>query len=151
MAEVERSATCVWTGDLLAGSGTLTVGSGAMSAQPVTWASRAEKPEGMTSPEELLAAAHATCFAMVLATVLGQRSAKAEELFVKATCTLELQGAPRISAMDLQVRGVIPDLDGRAFQDAVATAAQLCPVGNALRKSVPVNVTAHWRRTGVRA
>jgi lipoyl-dependent peroxiredoxin len=151
MADVERSATCLWTGDLVAGSGTLTVGSGALSAQPVTWASRAEKPDGRTSPEELLAAAHATCFAMVLATVLGQRSAKADELLVEATCTLELEGAPRISAMDLHVRGVIPDLDGRSFQDAVATAARLCPVANALRKSVPVNVTAHWRRTRVRA
>lgn len=75
MAEVVRSAQCVWSGDLLGGEGTLTVGSGAVGSQPVTWTSRAKKPEGRTSPEELLAAAHATCFAMVLATVLGQRSA----------------------------------------------------------------------------
>ena len=145
--EVQRSATCTWIGDLRAGSGMLTVESGAMSAQPVTWASRAENPDGRTSPEELLSAAHATCFAMVLATVLEQRSVRADELVVEATCTLELEGAPRIAAMDLDVRGVIPDLDGRSFQDAVAAAGALCPVANALRKSVPVNVTAHWRRT----
>ena len=149
MAEVVRSAQCVWSGDLLGGDGTLTVGSGAVGSQPVTWTSRAEKPEGRTSPEELLAAAHATCFAMVLATVLGQRSAIAKQLVVEAACTIELEGAPRITAMDLHVRGVIPELDGRSFQDAVRSAAQLCPVANALRRSVRINVTAEWRRTPI--
>ena len=149
MAEVVRRAKCVWSGDLVGGDGAMTVGSGALGSQPVTWTSRVEKPEGRTSPEELLAAAHATCFAMVLATVLGQRAAVAEQLVIEAACTIELQGAPRITAMDLHVRGVIPELDGRSFQDAVASAATLCPVGNALRRSVRINVTAEWRRTRI--
>ena len=149
VAEVVRSAQCVWSGDLVGGDGTLTVGSGALGTQPVTWTSRAEKPEGRTSPEELLAAAHATCFAMVLATVLGQHAAVAEQLVVEAACTIELEGAPRITAMDLHVRGVIPALDGRSLQDAVASAAKLCPVANALRRSARINVVAEWRRTRI--
>ncbi len=151
MTETKRSAHCVWAGDLVGGEGTLTVGSGALTEQPVTWASRAEKPDGKTSPEELLAAAQAACFAMALSLVLGQRSAQAEQLVVEATCTLELQGAPRIAAMDIDVRGVIPDLDGESFQHAVSAAAQLCPVANALRRSVRINVTAHWRKTPIQA
>jgi organic hydroperoxide reductase OsmC/OhrA len=86
---------------------------------------------------------------MVLATVLGQRSAIAKQLVVEAACTIELEGAPRITAMDPHVRGVIPELDGRSFQHAVASAAQLCPVANALRRSVRINVTAEWRRTPI--
>ncbi len=125
------------------------LGSGALNGQPVTWASRTEKPDGKTGSEELLAAAQAACFAMALSFVLGRRSAQAEQLIVDATCTLELQGAPRITAMDTDVRGVIPDLDGESFQDAVSAAAQLCPVANALRRSVRLNVTAHWRRTPI--
>ncbi len=114
VAEVVRSAQCVWSGDLVGGDGTMTVGSGALGSQPVTWTSRAEKPEGRTSPEELLAAAYATCFAMVLATVIGQRAAVAEQLVVEAACTIELQGAPRITAMDLRVCAERPGIRSNA-------------------------------------
>ena len=139
---VERRARCLWSGDLSSGSGTLSTGSGALSDQTVTWASRAEASEGRTSPEELIAAAHATCFNMALSLVLKQRGFKAEQVVVDAVCSLELEGAPRISAVDVRVEGVVPGLDPDSFQSAVSAAADLCPVSNALRNNVRIGVAA---------
>jgi lipoyl-dependent peroxiredoxin len=138
-----RSAQVEWDGPLARGSGTLTSGSDALQGLPVTWAARMEAPEGKTSPEELVAAAHASCFTMALALVLGEAGTPAERLTTSAECVLtEVQGAPRITAVTLQVRAHAESLDEAAFNDAVATAAALCPVSNALRGNVVISIAA---------
>ena len=89
MPIARREAEIVWEGPLARGTGTLTSGSGALDQLAVTWASRTERPDGKTSPEELIAAAHASCFAMALALVLGENKTPPERLTVSAACTLD--------------------------------------------------------------
>ena len=135
-----RKAEVVWDGTLAGGTGTLAIASGAFEL-PVTWASRTEQPDGKTSPEELIAAAHASCFAMALALVLGENHTPPERLTVTAACTLdEVDGAPRITTADLTVRARVPALDREALRQSVTQAASLCPVSNALRGNVEITV-----------
>jgi lipoyl-dependent peroxiredoxin len=141
MPVARREAEVVWDGPLARGTGALTSGSGALGTLPVTWASRTERADGKTSPEELIASAHASCFAMALALVLGEEGWPPEHLTVTAACTLdEVQGAPRITAVDLSVRAQVPGLDAVALERVVGTAAALCPVSNALRGNVDIDV-----------
>ncbi len=99
MTIAQRQAQVVWEGTLASGAGTVSSGSGALEL-PVTWAARTGQPDGKTSPEELIAAAHASCFAMALTLVLGEDHTRLERLTVTATCTLdEVDGAPRISGV----------------------------------------------------
>jgi lipoyl-dependent peroxiredoxin len=96
-----------------------------------------------TSPEELIAAAHATCFTMALALVLGEAGTPPERLTTSADCILaEVDGAPRITDITLGVRADVESLDEGAFNDAVAQAAALCPVSNALRDNVAISMDA---------
>jgi lipoyl-dependent peroxiredoxin len=135
-----RQAEVVWDGTLAGGAGALSSGSGALDL-PVTWASRTEQPEGKTSPEELIAAAHASCFAMALALVLGENHTPPERLTVTAACTLdEVEGAPRITTVELTVRARVASLDKEELGGNVAKAADLCPVSNALRGNVAITV-----------
>ncbi len=145
MLKAERRADVVWEGDLLHGSGTIvSVGSGALGALPVTWASRTERSDGKTSPEELLAAAHAACYAMAFSHTLAQAGTPAERLSVSATCTFEqVEGGFKISTMDLDVRGKVPGLDEAGFEKVAQQAEQGCPVSNALRNNVQIRVNAH--------
>jgi lipoyl-dependent peroxiredoxin len=137
-----RNAEVVWDGTLAGGSGALSSGSGALDL-PVTWAARTERPNGKTSPEELIAAAHASCFAMALALVLGEAHKPPEQLTVTAACTLdEVDGAPRITSVELAVRGSVPGLDAAGFEQHVARAAGLCPVSNALRDNVEISISS---------
>ena len=140
MSIARREAEVVWSGSLAGGSGTLSAASGALEL-PVTWASRTEQPDGKTSPEELIAAAHASCFAMALALVLGEHQTPPERVRVSAACTLdEVKGAPRITTVDLTVRAQVPDLDAAGLEGMVEQAAELCPVSNALRGNVKINM-----------
>jgi osmotically inducible protein OsmC len=135
-----RQAEVVWQGTLATGAGALTSGSGAFEL-PVTWASRTEQPDGKTSPEELIAAAHASCFAMALALVLGENHTPPERMTVTGVCTLdEIDGASRITAVELVVRARVPGLDKEGLAHNVAAAGQLCPVSNALRGNVDITV-----------
>jgi lipoyl-dependent peroxiredoxin len=135
-----RQAQVVWDGTLARGTGSVSSGSGALDL-PVTWAARTERPDGKTSPEELIAAAHATCFAMALALVLGENHTPPERLTVTAACTLdEVDGAPRITSVELTVRARVPKLDKAGLESNVAQAADLCPVSNALRGNVAITV-----------
>ena len=136
-----RNAAVNWDGSLARGAGELTSGSGALSQLPVTWASRTEQPDGRTSPEELLAAAHASCFAMALALVLSEAHAPPQHLAVTAACTLdEVDGAPRITTVALTVRGIVAGVDVDDFERHLAAAGDLCPVSNALRTNVKISV-----------
>jgi osmotically inducible protein OsmC len=107
----------------------------------VTWAARTKHPDGKTSPEELIAGAHASCFAMALALVLGDDEAPPERLTVSAACTLdEVDGTPRITSVELTVRARVPGLDAGRFEQIVGRAADLCPVSNALSANVKISV-----------
>jgi lipoyl-dependent peroxiredoxin len=141
MAIAVRQAEVKWDGSLTHGNGALSTRSGALDQLPVTWASRTEQPDGLTSPEELIAAAHASCFAMALALVLGKADRPPEHLTVSAECTLEeVDGAPRITTVALSVRAHVAELDQAGFEHHLAAAGELCPVSNALRGGVQISV-----------
>ena len=141
MPIARREAEINWEGPLSRGTGTLTSGSGALDELAVTWASRAERPDGKTSPEELIAAAHASCFAMALTLLLDAHQTPSERLAVSAACTLdEVEHAPRITTVELTVRAQVPGLDAAELEQIVGQAADLCPVSNALRGNVTINV-----------
>jgi lipoyl-dependent peroxiredoxin len=141
MPIARREAEIIWDGPLARGTGTLTSGSGALDQLAVTWASRTERPDGKTSPEELVAGAHASCFAMALALVLGENETPPERLAVSAACTLdEVDGAPRITTVELTVHAQVPGLTAAVLERIVGQAADLCPVSNALRGNVTIDV-----------
>ena len=137
---IERSANVVWDGDLRSGQGRLTTkASEVLVSMPVTFASRVEDGQGRTSPEELLAAAHASCVAMALAGALADAGAPAEQLEVQATAALEPSDAEvRIVAMRLSVAARFPG-DEDTLREAVAEADRRCPVSNALRGNIEVS------------
>ena len=127
----DRTANIVWTGALLDGGGTIeSVGSGAFGPLDVTWTSRAEESEGRTSPEELIAAAHAACFSMALSHGLAQAGTPAERLETSATVTF-VPGTG-ITRVALVVRGSVPGLDEAAFLEQAEAARDGCPVSKAL-------------------
>jgi osmotically inducible protein OsmC len=138
---MQRRAEVTWTGNLQ-GAGKLRVGSGAFPEQTVTFSARTEKQEG-TTPEELIAAAHATCYAMAFSNTLNGAGSPPERLEVSAVCTLDrVEGALRITTMELTVRGSVPGIDNAKFEELARTAEQRCPVSNALRNSVEIRLTA---------
>ena len=142
MATAERRAEVVWNGNLQSGSGTFDLASsGAWSGAPISFATRTENPNGNTSPEELIAAAHASCYAMALSNVLHEGGNDPEELRVNATCVLDM-GSLKITSETLDVTGRVPGLDADGFQQAVEQADQICPVTNALRGSAEIKVNA---------
>jgi osmotically inducible protein OsmC len=127
----ERRAEAVWQGDLLNGSGTIAqVPSGAFGPLDVSWASRAEEPNGKTSPEELIAAAWSACFAMALSNVLAKAGNPPEKLETSATVTF--QPGEGITKGVLTVRGTVPGLDESGFDAAANDAKVNCPVSQAL-------------------
>jgi len=129
MPIARRSSTTIWEGSLAAGSGKITADSGALDGLDVTWAARTGEHGGKTSPEELAAAAHSSCFAMALALRLGERNARPDRLQVEATVTLDEQaGVPTIVSSQLFIRAKVSRLSGEAFQQAVDEAAALCPI-----------------------
>lgn len=129
MAIAERSATTTWNGSLARGDGAIQSDSGGFDALPVTWASRTEAPGGKTSPEELAAAAHSSCFAMALSLCLGERHAEPDRLSVTSTVTLdEVDGKPTVVSSALRVRAAVPGLDADGFRAAVDAAAALRPI-----------------------
>ena len=136
----DRTMSTTWHGTLMDGSGTIhEAGSGAFGALDVSWASRAEDPNGRTSPEELIAAAHSACFAMALAHGLAQAETPAEQLDTSATVTF-VPGTG-ITKVALRVRGSVPGLDEDGFVAAAEQAKVNCPVSQAL-KAVPITLSA---------
>ena len=142
MAMAERSAQCTWNGDLAHGKGMVDGASGALTQLPVTWASRTERSAGQTSPEELIAAAHASCFSMALAHELSQGGNPPEQLDVTARVTLdERDGAPTVTTSEITVGGRVPGIDQEAFTKAATNAGKQCPVSRALA-GVDISVQA---------
>jgi osmotically inducible protein OsmC len=126
---VDSSASATWQGDIN-GSGTVRAASGAIGEQALTWRARAESRESGTSPEELIAAAHAGCFSMALSFGLGNAGHAPERLDTSARVTF--QPGQGITAIHLTVRGRVPGLDEKAFVEAAEGAKANCPVSKAL-------------------
>lgn len=140
MAKAERRAEVTWQGNLMKGSGTFDLASsGTMTGAQVTFARRVGNPEGSTSPEELIAAAHASCYAMALSNTLGEQGNDPEELNISATCTLDTDSL-KITTMVLDIRGNVPGVDEEGFRSAAEQAEQICPVSNALRGNVDIQL-----------
>jgi len=142
MASAERTATTVWEGDLAHGNGILSLTSGATDDLPVTWASRTERSAGKTSPEELIAAAHASCFSMALSHGLAESGHPPDRLEVTATVTLSLDDGPKVSSSHITVRGTVPGVDTDGFAQAAQGAADNCPVSGALKGNLEITVDA---------
>ena len=140
-----RRASVSWDGDLASGSGvTSGVSSGVFSLLPVSWASRTEDPEDRTSPEELLAAAHASCYAMALSGELGRAGTPPEHLDVTADVTFDKIGeAWTVVSSALTVRGRVPGIDASTFTQAAETARDGCPISRALAGNVKLSVEAN--------
>jgi lipoyl-dependent peroxiredoxin len=127
----ERKAEVVWHGNLTHGDGTIvSATSGALPQLPVSWASRSEEPNGKTSPEELIAAAHAACFAMALSHGLAEAGFTAETLSTSSTVTFE--PGVGITTAHLTVRGTVPGMSADDFRAAAEGAKAGCPVSQAL-------------------
>jgi lipoyl-dependent peroxiredoxin len=128
----DRRAEVRWQGSLMEGSGTIvSTTTGAIGEQPVSWAARStDETGGATSPEELIAAAHAACFSMALSHGLAQSGTAAEELRTSATVTF--QPGEGITRIALTVEGIVPGIDGVAFEEAAQAAKENCPVSKAL-------------------
>jgi osmotically inducible protein OsmC len=143
----ERSARTVWSGGLAAGRGSVTSGSGAIDGLPVTWASRIHEPEGRTSPEELAAAAHASCFSMALALRLDEHGVPPQRLDVTATVSLdEVDGRPTVVSSLLRVIAQVMDLEDEAFRAIVDEAIELCPISR-LFAGAAITVDAYLDET----
>jgi len=149
MALGRRDATVIWEGTLGGGSGTVRSVAGGSEALPMDWASTDREADGTTSPEELLAAAEAGCYAMTLALALTRRGTPADRLEVTAECTIDRTGEDdpheyRIASLALDVRGTVPQLEGDAarFAELARHADEQCPISAALRGNVDVAVTA---------
>lgn len=139
-----REANAVWNGDLLSGSGVVTAStSQAFNELPVTWASRTESADGRTSPEELVAAAHASCFCMALSAGLGRGGTPPERLEVSATVTFDkVEAGWKVASSALAVTGRVPGLDQAAFAKAAEAAKDGCPISEALKGNVELSVEA---------
>jgi len=140
---VERTANAEWQGDLMSGSGTVSTESGVVRDATIKWSSRAEAADENTSPEELIAAAHASCVSMALAHGLAQAGTPAQRLESKATATFDQVGDGfRMTTMRLEIHGEVNGLDEDAFNKAAQDAKDNCPVSQALSDDVEVTLDA---------
>ena len=146
MPTFSRNATVNWTGSIMEGKGNASAGSGAFSL-PVTFPRRIGEAEGITSPEELIAAAHATCYAMVVAAALGRKNATANSTEVKCTVTGDKSeaGIKIVSSKLELVADGLSGIDAETFTQSAKEAEQKCPVSNALRGSVAIEVDVRVR------
>lgn len=143
MPLAERRAEATWEGNLTKGSGRVKAGSGAIAEIPVSWASRVERSDGKTSPEELVAMAHASCYAMAFSHTLSEAGHVPERVHVTANCQLEsIPGGIKVSTINLTVKGKVPGVDQATFEELAKKGEQGCPISNALRGNVQINVKA---------
>jgi lipoyl-dependent peroxiredoxin len=141
---VIRKAQVDWQGNLIEGSGKLTAASsGAYKALPVTWASRTEQPDGRTSPEELLASAHASCYSMAFSSELTKAGFPPVSLSVACEIDADrVDGKFTVLASRLTVRGNVPGIDEARFKELAAAAKDGCPISRALVGNVKLSVDA---------
>lgn len=121
----------------------MAVKSGALPGFPVTWASRTKRSQGKSSPEELIAAAHAACFSMALSNTLANSGNPPERLTVTATVSFDMaDGAPAVTSSALEVVGRVPGMDAAGFEQAAVSAKDGCPVSRALKGNVDIQLNA---------
>ena len=130
MTKTDRKATTVWSGPLLTGSGTVSLDTSGVGSYEVSWASRAESANGKTSPEELIAAAHSSCFSMAFSARLAKNETPPEKLETSAVVTV-VPGTV-ITKSALTVTGTVPGIDDAKFQELAEDAKANCPVSQAL-------------------
>jgi lipoyl-dependent peroxiredoxin len=135
-----RNASAHWEGSLMEGAGQVSLESSGLGTYDVTWASRAEEADGRTSPEELIAAAHSTCFSMALSHALAQAGTPPRSVDTSATVTFE--PGTGITGIALKVTGSVPGITAEQFQEAAEGAKSGCPVSQAL--SVPITLEASF-------
>lgn len=139
----ESTASTSWQGTLARGSGMTSLASGSAPPLNVSWGARTERAAGTTSPEELIAAAHASCYAMAFSNELAEAGATPEHLDVSATVTFEVvDGAPTITRSALTVRGSASGIDAAGFAEAAEGAKAGCPVSRALQGNVEITLDA---------
>ena len=144
MPRVQREANVTWEGNVARGSGTISAATGAFGPLPFSLATRVEKPDGKTSPEELLAAAHAACYAMSLAGELAGAGSPPDHLDVRATVTLDQveDGSHRIVASDLLARARVKEIDKETLDRLAQSASGGCPFTKLIEASAKVTVNA---------
>jgi osmotically inducible protein OsmC len=136
---VTRNASTRWTGGLQDGEGLTSFVSSGLPDTPVTWAARANDPEGKTSPEELIAAAHASCYSMALSAGLGKAGHAPEEIVTEAG--VDFKPGTGITGIKLTVRATVPGIDAAEFAEIANATKDACPVSQAL-KTVPISLEA---------
>ena len=143
MAQIRR-AEASWEGDLLSGQGQVSARtSGVFSDLPVSWGARTEASGGKTSPEELLAAAHATCFSMAFSNMLAKAGTPPERLEVSAEVTFDKVGDGwKVVSSALTVRGTVPGIDEATFREVAERAKEGCPISGAIKGNVELSVEA---------
>jgi lipoyl-dependent peroxiredoxin len=139
-----RRAHVIWEGDLMSGGGRATaISSEAFADLPVTWASRTEEPNKKTSPEELVAAAHASCFSMALSGALARAKTPPQRLEVSAAVTFDKVDAGwRVVSSALEVKGRVPGLDAAGFEKVADEAKDGCPISQMMKGNVQLSVKA---------
>ncbi|HEX7102323.1 MAG TPA: OsmC family peroxiredoxin [Nitrolancea sp.] len=145
MPRAESKASAVWHGDLMHGSGSISLKSGVIQNQPVSWSARTERGDNtsQTSPEELIAAAYASCYCMGLSNGLGGNGTPADELRVNATAIFDVGGGGvKVASIHLDLEGKVPGLSSEDFDRFAQDAKTGCPVGAALKGNVDLSVDA---------
>jgi lipoyl-dependent peroxiredoxin len=143
MADIERSAHAVWNGELRGGNGQISSTSGVLNDTPYSFATRFEQAHG-TNPEELIAAAHAACYSMAFAGTLSRKGHQPQQIQTRAICSLTPQQPSgfKITKMRLETRGKVDGIDDATFKQIADEAEKGCPVSNALRGGVQIEVDA---------
>ncbi len=139
----QRKATATWEGNLTGGRGEIvSVSSGALGHLGVTWQARTSSSDPKTSPEELIAAAHAACYNMAFSNELNKLGTPPQRLETSAVCTFEVDGGAKIASVDLHVKARVPGIDRTAFDRAAQAAKTGCPVSKALQGNVEIRLKA---------
>lgn len=137
--KINRSGSAVWSGGLKDGKGAISTQSGALDAYPYGFATRFEGVPG-SNPEELIAAAHASCFTMALSLILGEAGLTAAKMETNAVVTLEkLEDGFAVTASHLTLKASIPDVDDATFQDLAAKAKANCPISKLLKADISLD------------
>jgi lipoyl-dependent peroxiredoxin len=142
MTALQRTASATWNGTVKAGQGQINAASGVLDNTPYSFATRFESQPG-TNPEELIAAAHAACYSMALTLTLNEKGYQPQQVQTQATCTVESQdGGFKITKIQLDTQGDVSGLDAETFKQIAQEAEQICPVSNALRGNVAIDLNA---------
>ncbi|MGH8884246.1 MAG: OsmC family peroxiredoxin [Egibacteraceae bacterium] len=139
----QRKASAIWEGGLTGGKGSVTLESSGMGSFDVSWPARAEAPGGLTSPEELVAAAHASCYAMALSHAIGEAGGTPTRLDTSATVTFgKVEGGFAVTRIELAVRGQVKDMDEQGFLKAANAAKDGCPISQLVKGNTEVALDA---------